>query len=201
MFYAVKSGMNALSKLRLTLTAAVALSFAHPVKANLITNGDFETGNLNGWTYMPGPDGTVTVVDHGPGPDTTFGAKFESDQFITNFATISQTFATTPGAFYTLTFFYQVVGGVPGTNEFFVDFGINNLVFHDLNANPHFGTVTLNVEAPSTLTELSFGGFNPQLFDFLDDVSVTAVPDAGSTLPLLGFASLGLAALRRKLSC
>jgi hypothetical protein len=28
-----------------------------------------------------------------------------------------------------------------------------------------------------------------------------AVPDAGSTLPLLGFASLGLAALRRKLSC
>jgi hypothetical protein len=26
------------------------------------------------------------------------------------------------------------------------------------------------------------------------------VPDAGSTLPLLGFASLGLAALRRKLS-
>jgi VPDSG-CTERM motif len=27
------------------------------------------------------------------------------------------------------------------------------------------------------------------------------VPDAGSTLPLLGFASLALAALRRKLSC
>ena len=27
------------------------------------------------------------------------------------------------------------------------------------------------------------------------------VPDAGSTLPLLGFASLGLVALRRKLRC
>ena len=37
----------------------------------------------------------------------------------------------------------------------------------------------------------------------LDDVSVTpaGVPDAGSTLPLLGFASLGLVALRRKLRC
>ena len=28
-----------------------------------------------------------------------------------------------------------------------------------------------------------------------------SVPDAGSTLPLLGFASLGLVALRRKLRC
>jgi hypothetical protein len=39
----------------------------------------------------------------------------------------------------------------------------------------------------------------------LDDVRVNpagvGVPDAGSTLPLLGFASLGLVALRRKLSC
>ncbi len=40
---------------------------------------------------------------------------------------------------------------------------------------------------------------------FLDDVSVNpagvGVPDAGSTLPLLSFASLGLVALRRKLRC
>jgi hypothetical protein len=38
-------------------------------------------------------------------------------------------------------------------------------------------------------------------FDFLDDVSVVGVPDAGSTLSLLSFASLGLVALRRKLRC
>src|SRR5437667_4988134 len=40
---------------------------------------------------------------------------------------------------------------------------------------------------------------------FLDDVSVNpagvGVPDGGSTVSLLGFACLGLAALRRKLSC
>ena len=40
---------------------------------------------------------------------------------------------------------------------------------------------------------------------FLDDVSVepagVGVPDSGSTLPLLVFASLGLVALRRKLRC
>jgi hypothetical protein len=65
---------------------------------------------------------------------------------------------------------------------------------------------TFNVTASTASTAL--------LFDFnqiaghgewlLDDVSVNpagvGVPDVGSTLPLLGFASLGLVALRRKLS-
>ena len=53
-------------------------------------------------------------------------------------------------------------------------------------------------------TELLFG-YEAQLIGwFLDDVSVTpvgGVPDGGSTVSLLGCALLGLAALRRKLSC
>ena len=32
-------------------------------------------------------------------------------------------------------------------------------------------------------------------------LQIESVPDAGSTLPLLSFASLGLVALRRKLRC
>jgi VPDSG-CTERM motif len=48
---------------------------------------------------------------------------------------------------------------------------------------------------------LEFEGFNTPAYDFLDDVSVVGVPDAGSTLSLLSFASLGLVALRRKLRC
>jgi VPDSG-CTERM motif len=32
-------------------------------------------------------------------------------------------------------------------------------------------------------------------------LQIGSVPDAGSTLPLLGLASLGLIALRRKLRC
>jgi len=38
-------------------------------------------------------------------------------------------------------------------------------------------------------------------FDYIDDVSVVGVPDGGSTVSLLGFGLLGLAALRRKLRC
>jgi hypothetical protein len=36
---------------------------------------------------------------------------------------------------------------------------------------------------------------------FTLQIGPASVPDAGSTLPLLGFASLGLVALRRKLRC
>jgi hypothetical protein len=64
---------------------------------------------------------------------------------------------------------------------------------------------TFNVTAPTASTELLFDFNGPSAAWLLDDVSVNpagvGVPDAGSTLPLLGFASLGLAALRRKLRC
>jgi hypothetical protein len=43
--------MNALPKLLMLLAAAAAFSSAHPVKANLITNPGFETGNFTGWTF------------------------------------------------------------------------------------------------------------------------------------------------------
>jgi len=54
MFYAAKSGMNAPTKILLTLTAAAALSLAQPASANLITNPGFETGDFTGWTHIGG---------------------------------------------------------------------------------------------------------------------------------------------------
>lgn len=50
-------------------------------------------------------------------------------------------------------------------------------------------------------TQIKFLFENTPGFYRLDDVNVSGVPDAGSTVSLLGLASLGVAALRRKLSC
>ena len=187
------------SKILFALTAVAALSLAHPASANLVKNGGFETGDFTGWTVTKAAIESIIFVDHGPGPDTTFGAFFGATS--TDFDAISQTFATTPGALYTLSFFYQVVNTkFPADNEFRVLFA-GAVVFDNLNANPGFGTFTFNLQAAGTLTTLEFEGRNFPAFDFLDDVSVTGVPDAGSTFPLLGFALLGLTALRRKCSC
>ena len=78
--------------------------------------------------------------------------------------------------------------------------GVN--IVDNLNANPGWVTFTFNnLLATGSSTTLEFEGFNTPAYDFLDDVSVVGVPDAGSTLSLLSFASLGLVALRRKLRC
>jgi hypothetical protein len=197
--------MKALPKILLALTAVAAVSAAYPAKANLITNGDFETGNFTGWTVTPAPSGSNIFVDHGPGPDTTFGAFFGATG--ANFDSISQSFATTPGAFYTLSFFYQVTNlgtPIPANNAFDVlwnGVSIGGGLFPQTDVNPGFGTFTFHLQATSALTTLQFNGRNAPSFDFLDNVSVVGVPDGGSTVSLLGFALLGLAALRRRLSC
>src|SRR5215831_8622502 len=155
---------------------------------NLIINGDFETGNFTGWTVTPAPSGSDIFVDHGPGPDTTFGAFFGATG--NAFDTISQTFATTPGASYTLTFFYQVTNlgmPIPAHNGFDVLWNgasIGGGLFPQFDVNPGFGTFTFTETATGPSTTLAFEGRNAPSFDFLDDVSVEAVPEP-STLALV----------------
>ena len=147
---------------------------------NLIINGDFETGDFTGWTVTHAPSGSNIFVDHGPGPDTTFGAFFGARG--SDFDRISQAFATTPGAFYTLSFFYQVTNlgtPIPAHNGFDVlwnGVSIGGGLFPQFDVNPGFGTFTFHLQATSALTTLEFDGRNAPFFDFLDDVSVTAAP-------------------------
>src|SRR5215813_11573939 len=170
--------MKPLTKLLLALTAVAAVSVAYPAKANLITNGDFETGNFTGWTVTLAPSGSNLSVGFGPGPDTTLGAFFGATGAA--FDSISQTFATTPGAFYTLTFFYQVTNlgtPIPANNEFDVlwnGVSIGGGLFPQFDVNPGFIAPTFHLQATSALTTLQFNGRNAPSFDFLDDVSVTA---------------------------
>ena len=71
-------------------------------------------------------------------------------------------------------------------------------VFSDSDPNSQFPTFANGAGAP-------FGTFSGDggaiIATFNDNGDVATVPDSGSTLSLLGFASLGLVALRRKLRC
>ena len=187
----------------LAMVSLLGLGITQSARANLITNGDFETGSFSGWTVTGAASGSFILINQGPGPDTTFGAIFAATDH--QFDTISQTFATTPGARYDLSFFYQVSNSGQPDNHFVVLFdGVN--IYDNLDAISGYGTFPFNnLLATGSSTTLEFRGFNSPSFDFLDDISVNpsgvGVPDAGSTLSLLGFASLGLVALRRKLRC
>ena len=184
----------------LALVSLLGLGITQSAKANLITNGDFETRDFTGWIVTPASTGSFFGVLRVPPPHGTFGAFFGATDV--GFDSISQTFVTTPGAFYNLSFFYQVVEPAsPPNNGFRVLFN-GVVVFQNLNAITGFSSFSFDhLQATGTTTTVEFQGRNVLGVDYLDDVSVTGVPDAGSTLPMLSFASLGLVALRRKLRC
>jgi hypothetical protein len=107
-----------------------------------------------------------------PPAHDTLGAFFAATDVF--FDSISQTFVTTPGAFYDLSFFYQVVEpGSPPNNGFRAIFN-NVVVYENLNAISGFGTFTFNhLQATGSTTTVEFQGRNARDFDYLDDVSVT----------------------------
>jgi hypothetical protein len=148
------------------------IATARPSFANLIVNGDFETGTFAGWTTTPAPTGSNFGVGPVPPAHDTLGAFFHATG--PDFDSISQTFVTTPGAFYDLSFFYQVVEpGSPPNNGFRVLFN-NVVVFENLNAISGFGTFSFNhLQATGSMTTVEFQGRNVLGSDYLDDVSVT----------------------------
>src|SRR5262245_38899059 len=154
------------------------LTTAASNSANLIVNGDFENCAFTGWSVTRAASGSEIFVDFGPGPDTTFGAFFGATG--SDFDSISQTFATIPGAFYTLTFFYQVTNlgmPIPAHNGFDVlwnGVSVGGGLFPQFDVNLGFIAPTFHLQATSAFTTVQFNGRNSPAFDFLDEVSVTA---------------------------
>ncbi len=196
--------MNKLRPILLVLTAVTALSVAYPARANLITNGGFEDGFF-GWSHS----GTVGLSGnaHSGNQAASFGVPSGS---------VAQN-VTTPGTSYVVDFWLAIsifgpsifgpTGGINPTVSVNVVWGGTSIFSQSFASSSRYTEHTFTVTASSGMTALEFQssiiGPPGSAALLLDDVSVTpaGVPDAGSTLPLLGFASLGLVVLRRKLRC
>ena len=188
--------MRAAIRCSLILTAITALSDGCPAKANLIRNGGFETGDFTGWTCTTAKTGSNLFVVAGEAHSGTYAASFGA--YLADLDAMSQTFATIPGTLYHLSFWLK---NSPFQNEEFrVTF--DGLIVLDLVNFEELPYTQFNFTclATANLMTLEFAGRNGPSFTYLDDVSVTAMPDGGSTVSILGCALLGLAAVRRKLN-
>jgi hypothetical protein len=174
----------------LALLSLLGLGMTQSARANLITNSSFEDGLL-GWSIS----GNINAGGN---------AHTGNLAAISNFGSIAQN-VTTPGTSYVVDFWLATNIG-PNTNASVnVLWGGTTIFSHLFSSSQGYTQYTFTVPASSATTALAFQFSYSGLLAkvFLDDVSVNpaGVPDAGSTLPLLSFASLGLLALRRKLRC
>ena len=184
-------------KLSALVLCATALVFCNPARADLVTNGGFETGSFSGWTgtgntgfngvQCPGPGATV----HGGNCSAFFGP-------VGSTGGISQNLATTPGTQYRIDFFFLPDGGNP--SSFSATFGGATLTsLTNPAASASFIELTFFATATAANTVLGFNFRDDPGFMFLDDVSVNAVP-LPAALPLFatGLGALGLLSWRRK---
>lgn len=193
------------------LALAATFAIATPASAaNLLTNGDFESPlapNSPGYTTFyagesfPGwnvTEGNVDVV--AASFATTIPASGQwLDLVGFNDGTITQTFATTAGASYLLTFLYgNNPGGAPRSANVSVgDFAGTITSTSGLTYNS-FSQLFTATGSSTTLTFASFGG-SGNAGIALDNVSVTAVPEPATWgMMILGFGLIGAAARRRQ---
>lgn len=165
-------------------------------RAELVDNGNFETGTLSGFSISPTGGGFVGVDAETPHAGTYAAFFAGTDPAAPD--TITQTIATVPGDSYLVSFFLQSEADAAPDNAFLAQFAGATLLRLANDAGFGYRQFTQTVVAAAQQSALSFSGYNvPTAFD-LDDVSIVDVtpaalpsmPAAPTPLPLPGSATL-----------
>ena len=178
--------MRATSAIACVVLASVAPG-GH-ASADLVVNGDFETGDFSNWAYTS-QDG-YSFVDGGFVHGGDYAAWF-GDLQEDGGGSISQTLATTAGTAYVLSFWFAGDGDTPSGLTAIVG---GNTLYEVTNPPLSFYDLyTFDFVASGTSTLLEFDAYDDPSYINLDDVSVipAAVPEPAS----MAFLGIGAAIL------
>jgi len=157
-------------RLVLVIVALVSLS-----SAQIVTNGDFETGDFTGWTVVGSSVPSVITSYLSLMPQS--GHHFiETGCLSPGCSGLEQTISLVTGRMYQLTAYYSNEGGGPGQDG--VTFFINgNIIaqFGGASYNYVWQRVTATFVAPPPPVVFSFAFFNNAgSFSFIDNISIVS---------------------------